>query len=188
MAIAPIPHSRTGEKFEAEKFQAHQAMDNEHFGVCLRRAREERALSLGDVAATTKVPRSSLELLEAGDLGALPAEVFVRGFIRSYARAVGLNEVEPLALYDRAVRARSEATRAVSATPVVDPDLAGVGAEDDGMAPRRGLGLAVFVIILLLIATITLSLLLRRPPQSGEGLSRSDRPAPAQTISASRAT
>ena len=182
MAVAPIPHSSTGEKFEA--------MDNEHFGACLRRAREERALTLGDVAATTKVPRSSLELLEAGDLGALPAEVFVRGFIRSYARAVGMNEVEPLALYDRAIRARTEATRAVSSTPVVDPDLAGVGAgtEDDGMAPRRGLGLAVFVIILLLIATITLSLLLRRPPQSGEGLSQRDRSAPSQTISGPRAT
>ena len=34
-----------------------------------------------------------------------------------------------------------------------------------------GLSVAVFVIILVLIATITLSLLLRRPPQSGEGLS-----------------
>jgi hypothetical protein len=188
MAAAPIPHSSAGENFEA--------MDNEHFGACLRRAREERALSLGDVAATTKVPRSSLELLEAGDLGALPAEVFVRGFIRSYSRAVGLNEVEPLALYDRAIRARTEATRAASATPVVDPDLAGAGvgvgagagAEDDGMAPRRGLGLAVFVIILLLIATITLSLLLRRPPQSGEGLSQRDRGTPSETISASRAS
>jgi hypothetical protein len=48
------------------------------------------------------------------------------------------------------------------------------------MAPRRGLGLAVFVIILLLIATITLSLLLRRPPQSGEGLSLAP-PAPETT-------
>jgi preprotein translocase subunit SecG len=36
------------------------------------------------------------------------------------------------------------------------------------------MGLAVFVIILLLIATITLSLLLRHPPQSGEGLSLGD--------------
>ena len=168
MAIVSISSSKAGRQTGLA--------EGEHFGICLRRAREARSLSLGDVAATTKVPRSSLELLEAADLAQLPAEVFVRGFIRSYARAVGVAEAEPLSLYERAVKALTEAKRAKSAKPVVDPAMAGLegnAADDDrdGMAPRRGLGLAVFVIILLLIATITLSLLLRRPPPSGEGLS-----------------
>jgi hypothetical protein len=168
MAIVSISSPQTGRKTEL--------VEGEHFGLCLRRAREARALSLGDIAAATKVPRSSLELLESADLAQLPAEVFVRGFIRSYARAVGVAEAEPLSLYERALKALSEAKRAKSAKPVVDPTIAGLEgnvADDDrdGLAPRRGLGLAVFVIILLLIATITLSLLLRRPPPSGEGLS-----------------
>ena len=56
---------------------------------------------------------------------------------------------------------------------MIDPSLAG-GVPDEGeTGRRRGLGLAVFVIVLVMIATITLSLLLRRPPQSGEGLSMS---------------
>jgi cytoskeletal protein RodZ len=158
--------------------------EGERLGICLRRAREDRALTIGDVSAATKVPRASLELLERGQLANLPAEVFVRGFIRSYSKALGLAESEPLALYDRALKAKSEAFRAESAKPVVDPVIAGIATDDEreGMAPRRGLGLAVFVIILLLIATITLSLLLRRPPQSGEGLSRA--PAPSSTPSA----
>ncbi len=59
-----------------------------------------------------------------------------------------------------------------SASPVVDPVLAGGAVDEEDAGRRRGLGLAVFVIILVLIATITLSLLLRRPPQSGEGLSQ----------------
>ena len=168
MAIVSISSSKAGRKTENG--------EAEHFGAWLRRARETRSLTLAEVAAATKVPRSSLELLEAADLAHLPAEVFVRGFIRSYARAVGAVEAEPLALYDRAVKAASDAKRAQSAKPVVDPTIAGLetGVVDDdreGLAPRRGLGLAVFVIILLLIATITLSLLLRRPPPSGEGLS-----------------
>jgi hypothetical protein len=165
------------------------SMTDEHFGSCLRRAREDRALSLGDVSASTKVPRSSLELLEAGSLAGLPALVFVRGFIRSYAKAVGIAETRPLSLFDHAVKAQTDAARAASANPIVDPVLAGrqvdVGAgpvppralaqesEEEEPGRRRGLGLAVFVIILVLIATITLSLLLRRPPQSGEGLSLS---------------
>src|SRR6185369_10196520 len=98
----------------------------------------------------------------------LPADVFVRGFIRSFARAVGADESEPLHGYERALAARRAAERAASTIPVVDPALT----EDDAStSSRRSLGLAVFVIILLLIATITLSLLLRRPPPSGEGLS-----------------
>ena len=149
-------------------------MNDEHFGSCLRRAREERALTLGDVSASTKVPRSALELLESGSLAGLPAHVFVRGFIRSYAKAVGIAESKPLGLFDRAVGAKTEAERAVAEVPVVDPELSGgatVVHDDEETVRRRGLGLAVFVIILVLIATITLSLLLRRPPQSGEGLS-----------------
>jgi cytoskeleton protein RodZ len=153
-------------------------MDIEPFGSCLRRARETRHLSLGDVAETTKIPRSTLEQIDAGKLDNLPADVFVRGFIRSYARAVGADESEPLHGFERALHARRAAERALSTIPVVDPAVA--AAEDEASTPRRNLGLAVFVIILLLIATITLSLLLRRPPQSGEGLSEATRPASSQ--------
>jgi cytoskeletal protein RodZ len=153
-------------------------MDDEHFGSCLRRAREDRALTIGDISASTKVPRSAIEQLEAGALSSLPAHVFVRGFIRSYAKAVGINESRPLSLFDRAVNAKTEAARVEAASPVIDPTLAGGVPSHAGGVPdesesvrRRGLGLAVFVIVLVLIATITFSLLLRRPPQSGEGLS-----------------
>ncbi|MEP6652393.1 MAG: helix-turn-helix transcriptional regulator [Myxococcales bacterium] len=149
------------------------AMEKEHFGNCLRRARESREISLSDVAQRTKVSRAVLEVLEKGDLDLLPAGVYSRGFIRSFARAVGTDETEPLQLYERAIEARTAAENAKFATPVPDapPPLPHGQADDELSAPRRGLGLAVFVIILLLIATITLSLLLRRPPPSGEGLS-----------------
>ena len=144
-------------------------METEPFGSSLRRARETRRLTLGQIAGATKIPRSTLEQIEAGKLDELPADVFVRGFIRSFARAVGTDEAAPLHEFERALAARRAAERAASATPVVDPMVA--AAEEDATTSRRGLGLAVFVIILLLIATITLSLLLRRPPPSGEGLS-----------------
>jgi cytoskeleton protein RodZ len=148
-------------------------MEKEHFGNVLRRARESRGMALSDVARQTKIARSMLELLEKGELDDLPTGVYARGFIRSFARAVGSDENQSLLLYERAVEARSAAEKTRSATPVPDPppELAAGATEDESLAPRRGLGLAVFVIILLLIATITLSLLLRRPPPSGEGLS-----------------
>src|SRR5437764_8946185 len=119
-------------------------METEPFGNSLRRAREMRRLSLRDVAGATKIPRSTLEQIEAGNLAELPADVFVRGFIRSYARAVGADEAEPLHGFERALAARRAAERAASAVPVVDPAIA--AAEDESSTSRPGLGLAVFVI------------------------------------------
>ena len=148
-------------------------MDTSNFGSLLREARERRSISLAEVAKKTKLSQSSLQMLEAGRLENLPPEIFVRGFIRSYARTVGLREAEPLGLFDQMLDERRRAEQAMLTTPMVQPldaaTPARVPAEDE--SPRRGLGLAVFVIIVLLIATITLSLFLRQPPHSGEGLS-----------------
>jgi cytoskeletal protein RodZ len=158
-------------------------MNDEHFGSCLRRAREERALTLGDIAVSTKVPRSALELLESGTLSGLPAHVFVRGFIRSYAKAVGIADETPLGLFDRAVGIKPAPAAIEEVAPNVPPvpaPLPSAIPDDEESGRRRGLGVAVFVIILVLIATITLSLLLRRPPQSGEGLSLSPSSEPSK--------
>jgi cytoskeletal protein RodZ len=147
-------------------------METENFGSVLREARERRSFSLADVARETKLSRSSLELLEAGQIDDLPPEVFVRGFIRSYARSVGLREAEPLGLFEQALDARRQAEQTLLNTPLPDEqDAMGVPVPADDDAPRRGLGVAVFVIIVLVLATITFSLFLRQPPQSGEGLS-----------------
>lgn len=59
----------------------------------------QRGLSLEAVAKVTKIQPRILERLEAGKLEGLPAEVFVRGFVRSFARCVGLDEDEALRRY-----------------------------------------------------------------------------------------
>jgi cytoskeletal protein RodZ len=62
----------------------------ESVGAKLRAARLSRGLTLEQVAQETKLSRASLEHLENDAVHALPAPVFVRGFVRAYARAVGL--------------------------------------------------------------------------------------------------
>jgi cytoskeletal protein RodZ len=153
-------------------------METANFGSVLREARERRNISLADISRQIKVSVSSLKFLEQGRLGDLPHETFVRGFIRSYARSVGVSHVESLTLFDEAVAARKGEEGPVSLLPAPrprpEPALVAapeVSMDDDGQTPRHGIGLAVFVIIVLLIATITLSLFLRQQPQSGEGLS-----------------
>jgi hypothetical protein len=62
----------------------------------LRAGRAHRGMTVDDVAKVTKIQPRILERLEAGKLDGLPAEVFVRGFVRSFARCVGLDETEAL--------------------------------------------------------------------------------------------
>lgn len=68
----------------------------ETFGVWLRTARDKQRLSLDDVAHLTKIRRAILEALERDARGELPEKVFVMGYVRSYAAAVGLDGEEAL--------------------------------------------------------------------------------------------
>jgi hypothetical protein len=70
------------------------------FGARLRRQREARSLTVADVSRTTKIPERSVSLLEAGAFDDLPGEVFVRGFLRSYSRCVGLDAEATLRDYE----------------------------------------------------------------------------------------
>ena len=63
-------------------------------GERLRAAREERELSLEDIAAQTRIPRRHLEAIEAADWDRLPAPTYTIGFARSYAGVVGLDRAE----------------------------------------------------------------------------------------------
>ena len=63
-------------------------------GERLRAAREERKLSLDEIATQTRIPLRHLENLETGDWSALPAPTYTIGFAKSYATAVGLDRTE----------------------------------------------------------------------------------------------
>ena len=63
-------------------------------GERLRAAREDKQLSLEDIAAQTRIPRRHLESIEAADWDRLPAPTYTIGFARSYASVVGLDRAE----------------------------------------------------------------------------------------------
>lgn len=63
-------------------------------GERLRIAREEKKLSLEDIAAQTRIPRRHLESLEESAWDRLPAPTYSTGFAKSYAAAVGLDRGE----------------------------------------------------------------------------------------------
>jgi cytoskeleton protein RodZ len=69
------------------------------FGRYLQTVRLERGLRLEAVADETRIAPSTLKAIEAEDFDRLPPDVFLKGFLRAFARAVGADEREALALY-----------------------------------------------------------------------------------------
>ena len=72
------------------------------FGEELRREREIRGISLKEISDATKISKRFLEAIENNDHRTLPAPVFTRGFVREYARYLGLNAEEMVTRYNYA--------------------------------------------------------------------------------------
>jgi len=73
-------------------------------GETLRQARLDKGVSLADAARETRIRRSYLEALEAEDVASLPAMVYTRGFLRSYAEYLGLSPEAMIDLYQPSAR------------------------------------------------------------------------------------
>ena len=63
-------------------------------GEKLRAAREAQGLELAEVAARTRIPQRHLDAIEKSNYEGLPSVTYALGFAKSYARAVGADEVE----------------------------------------------------------------------------------------------
>jgi cytoskeleton protein RodZ len=89
---------------------------NQGLGDLLRREREKRGLSHEQIAELTKLRRHMVAALEEEAWDKLPQPVFVKGFIKSYAKALGLDQKEVLDLYDQAPPPESETPKLVLET------------------------------------------------------------------------
>jgi len=81
-------------------------------GARLAEARERRGLSLEAAAESMGVPMQVLEALETDDWERLEAPVYVRGYLRKYARLLGLPEHEVVAEYESSAAPSDPAVRA----------------------------------------------------------------------------
>jgi cytoskeleton protein RodZ len=61
------------------------------FGSRMRYAREQRGVSLRQIAEATKISVSVLDALERNDISRLPGGIFSRAFVRSYAAEIGVD-------------------------------------------------------------------------------------------------
>jgi len=77
-------------------------MTTESIGPFLQHARETQGLSLDQVASTTRIQLKYLQAIEEEQFAALPEQVFTKGFVRTYARSLGMDEQDVLRRFSQA--------------------------------------------------------------------------------------
>src|SRR3954465_2643639 len=86
------------------------------FGERLKRERELRSISLDEIANSTKIGTRLLHALEDEEFGKLPGGIFNKGFVRAYAKYLGLDEEQAVTDY-LAAEAEQERKRRAPSDP-----------------------------------------------------------------------
>ena len=89
-------------------------------GTELRSARERAGISLPELFARTRIPVRSLRAIEENDFSAVPAGIFVRSYIRQYAREVGVDPTAAIDEYRAMTKPIEEPADESPAAPVVE--------------------------------------------------------------------
>jgi cytoskeletal protein RodZ len=104
-------------------------------------------MSVEEISRATRIPVAAIERIEADHFDDLPGEVFVRGFLKAYARAVSLSVEEVLARYTASRR-----VALVTPMPIAAPQRGSQG---------KRFGVAFAFVLLLILFTLALSIVMR---------------------------
>ena len=91
-------------------------------GEKLRQAREERGISISEVAEQTRISSLYLKSIEDDNYKPLPGGIFNKGFVKAYAKYVGIDEQEALQDYARLV-AQNESEAEETGPPRYRPEV-----------------------------------------------------------------
>lgn len=121
-------------------------------GELLRLAREKAGLSLGDVASRLRMGLKQVRALEQDDYSALPKGTFLRGFVRNFAKEVGVKPAQALEMLEKT----HQAAAAINASAVVIPSQQNISVPTPGgeFATPRARGLVAAVIAGLLLTVV----------------------------------
>ncbi len=142
-------------------------------GLILKREREARGLTLLELSKVTRIPESSLEAIENNNFEDLPAEVFVRGFLRNYARQLSIPVDEIIEAYEVWQRQHSTADSRSAVIPVdfapatYHNDMPEAENNDEELR-RPPFRFAYLAIIFIAIAGLSLSMLVKGTGEAEE--------------------
>lgn len=119
----------------------------ESLGEKLKQARDERGISLSEVAEQTRISPLYLEAIEKDDYRTLPGGIFNKGFVKSFAKYVGVDEHEALQDYTRIISSQ-ETTKLADGSRNYRPEVL----TDDSSGPSM-LPTIIFAVIILGLMT-----------------------------------
>ncbi len=129
-------------------------------GQQLKQAREERGITIHQIADATHIGARFLQAIESDDYGILPGGVFNRAFVRKFARQVGFDEEQAVRLYE-------EQLTEMGGEPIRTSYL---GIEDAESKSSSGNGLLLsFIAILVLGAVLYAAYIAFTPSSAGSG-------------------
>jgi len=85
------------------KFKTKKVIESVTAGECFKAKREEMGITLHDLALKLKIKQEYLESIENNDYNNLPPEVYVKGFIRSYAEFAGFDAPKMVNMFKREI-------------------------------------------------------------------------------------
>jgi cytoskeletal protein RodZ len=143
-------------------------------GSYLRNAREARGLDLRDAAQQTRISINYLKAIEDEDFSKLPGEVFVKGFLKNYARFLRLPEDEVVKRFGECKKPQQGAApTAAKKTVVQKPGAADTRSVNDEVTQPRGLILEPFlwggIILIGIIVFMLVALPASRPVHERDG-------------------
>jgi len=144
------------------------------FGQYLKRERETRGISLRDISDSTRITIRYLEALEGDRLELIPRQFFVRAIIRSYAKAIGLDENQVLGKFDNKLEFGEQLEYRASAAAEAPPPRAGF----------PGWARALLAALLVIAVGVLIYLFILSPGKPGEA---PDKGQPAVTPPAAAA-
>jgi len=125
-------------------------MDFEELGSILRSERERKGLSIEVVMEATKISKTNILAMESGDKSGLPHPVYAKGFVKSYARYLGLDADDLCMVVDREYQDHTNIPRehGYEVAPLAEKAFHD---HESGERKRRS-GLPLFLVIVFLAA------------------------------------
>jgi len=133
-------------------------------GDFFKQVRETKGLTVEEVASKTRIRTDFVKALEEGNFAKLPDQVFARGFVRSYARSLGLDEEDAIHRFIQSAGAFYEKQDERERLKVRQAEE-----ERKRQANRKAVAIAIGIAILTLVILLSReqsSLLVRRTSQS----------------------
>jgi len=114
-------------------------------GSLLRQAREEKGLTIDEMSAISNLTKQVIRGIESDDYSELAGLSFVRGYLKLYAKKLGVNEADILEPFDRWKAEQS-------GEPIQTMSTTGVDVQQPSSGPGKGTMAAAAVVVMVLIA------------------------------------